>query len=290
MTKVNKINIKEQLKAHIIMAFGVMCTAFGWGAFLIPSQVVGGGASGVAAIIYFATGFPVGASNFIINVILILLAMRLVSVSLGLRSIFGVVLFSIFIEVAQMMVPEPLVHDTLLAALVGGILSGVGVGITLTQGGSTGGTDLVAAIITNRWNISPGRVIQIADFVVASSSFFIVGDFEKLIYGYIVLVIVGYVVDVVLTGNKQSYQLFIFSEMYEQVAENIFNKVRRGITLVDAEGWYTRKPTKMIMVVVRKHEVSNVFRAIKEIDPKAFISMGNVMGVYGKGFEQMKVK
>jgi uncharacterized membrane-anchored protein YitT (DUF2179 family) len=191
---------------------------------------------------------------------------------------------------AQKIFPEPLVTDTLLATIVGAILSGIGSGIVFTQGGSAGGTDLIAMMITNRRNVSPGRVIMMVDVVVISSSFLILLSLERLIYGYCVMVIMAYVVDFVLAGSKQSYQLFIFSDKYEEVAANIFTNVKRGLTLVDAQGWYTRKPTKMIMVIVRKHEVTDVFRAIKEIDPEAFISMGNVMGVYGKGFDQMKVK
>jgi uncharacterized membrane-anchored protein YitT (DUF2179 family) len=208
----------------------------------------------------------------------------------GLKSVYGIVVFSMLLALFQKVFPEPLVGDTLLATIVGAILSGIGSGIVFTQGGSAGGTDLIAMMITSRRNISPGRVIMRVDVVVITSSFFIFHSLERMIYGYCVMVIASYVVDFVLAGSKQSYQLFIFSDKYEEVAANIFSNVKRGLTLVDAQGWYTRKPTKMIMVIVRKHEVTDVFKAIKEIDPDAFISMGNVMGVYGKGFDRIKVK
>ena len=278
------------IRSHIIISLGLLCTAFGWGAFLIPSQVTGGGVSGVAAIIYFGTKFPVSITYLLINAVLILVAMKIVNVNFGLKSIYGVVVFSVLLGLFQNVVTEPLVTDTLLATIVGAILSGIGTGIVFTQGGSAGGTDLIAMMITSRRNISPGRVIMMVDVVVISSSFLILQSLERLIYGYCVMVIAGYVVDFVLAGSKQSYQLFIFSDKYEEVAANIFTNVKRGLTLVDAQGWYARKPTKMIMVIVRKHEVTDVFRAIKEIDPDAFISMGNVMGVFGKGFDRMKVK
>jgi len=278
------------IRSHIIISLGLLCTAFGWGAFLIPSQVTGGGVSGVAAIIYFGTKFPVSITYLLINAVLILVAMKIVNVNFGLKSIYGVVVFSVLLGLFQNVVTEPLVTDTLLATIVGAILSGIGTGIVFTQGGSAGGTDLIAMMITSRRNISPGRVIMMVDVVVISSSFLILQSLERLIYGYCVMVIAGYVVDFVLAGSKQSYQLFIFSDKYEEVAANIFTNVKRGLTLVDAQGWYARKPTKMIMVIVRKHEVTDVFRAIKEIDPDAFISMGNVMGVYGRGFDRMKVK
>ena len=214
----------------------------------------------------------------------------MVNIQLGLKSIYGVVMFSLLLGLFQKLFPEPLVSDTLLATIIGAILSGIGSGIVFTQGGSSGGTDLIAMMFTSRRNISPGRVIMMVDVVVISSSFFVLQSLERMIYGYCVMVISSYVVDFVLAGSKQSYQLFIFSDKYEEVAANIFTNVKRGLTLVDAQGWYTRKPTKMIIVIVRKHEVTNVFRAVKEIDPEAFISLGNVMGVYGKGFDQMKVK
>ena len=285
-----KSKVASVFRSHAIITFGLLCTAFGWGAFLIPSQVTGGGVSGIAAIIYFGTKFPVSITYLLINAALILVAMKVVSVNFGLKSIYGVVVFSLLIGLFQGIFPEPPVADTLLATIVGAILSGIGTGIIFTQGGSAGGTDLIAMMITTHRNISPGRVIMMVDVVVISSSFLILQSLERLIYGYCVMVIAGYVVDFVLAGSKQSYQLFIFSDKYEEVAANIFTNVKRGLTLVDAQGWYARKPTKMIMVIVRKHEVTDVFRAIKEIDPEAFISMGNVMGVYGRGFDRMKVK
>ncbi len=285
-----KLKVGSILRSHLIITFGLLCTTFGWGAFLIPSNVTGGGVSGIAAIVYFATKFPAGITYLLVNAVLILVSMKIVNVNFGLKSVYGVVVFSLLLSLFQRVFPEPLVSDTLLATIVGAILSGIGTGIVFTQGGSAGGTDLIAMMITSQRNISPGRVIMMVDVVVISSSFFIFHSLERMIYGYCVMVIASYVVDFILAGSKQSYQLFIFSDKYEEVAEHIFANVKRGLTLVDAQGWYSKKPTKMILVIVRKYEVTDVFKAIKEIDPEAFISMGNVMGVYGKGFDQMKVK
>ena len=280
----------KTVRSHAVITFGLLSIAFGWGAFLIPSSVTGGGVSGIAAIIFFAVKFPPAITYLIINTALILASMKIVNVQFGLKSIYGVIVFSLLLAMFQKFFPEPLVQDDLLAAMVGAILSGIGSGIVLTQGGSAGGTDLIAMMVTTRRNISPGRVIMMVDVVVISSSYIILHSLEKMIYGYFVMVIMGYVVDFVIAGSKQSYQMFIFSNKYEEVAENISNNVKRGLTLVDAQGWYSRKPTKMLMVIVRKHEATMVFRAVKEIDPEAFISLGNVMGVYGKGFDMMKVK
>ena len=288
--KKKKSKVASVFRSHAIITFGLLCITFGWGAFLIPANVTGGGVSGIAAIIYFGTKFPASITYLLVNVVLIIVAMKIVNMNFALKSVYGVVVFSFLLGLFQKFFPEPLVSDTLLATMVGAILSGIGSGIVFSQGGSAGGTDLIAMMITSRRNISPGRVIMMVDVVVITSSFLVLQSLERMIYGYCVMVIAGYVVDFVLAGSKQSYQLFIFSDRYEEVAANIFSNVQRGLTLVDAQGWYTRKPTKMIMVIVRKHEVTDVFKAIKEIDPEAFISMGNVMGVYGKGFDRMKVK
>jgi uncharacterized membrane-anchored protein YitT (DUF2179 family) len=278
------------IRSHLVITFGLLCTTFGWGAFLIPSHVTGGGVSGIAAIIFFATGFPAGVTYLIINACLILLSMKIVNVEFGMKSVYGVVIFSLLLSLTQHYVSAPLVSDTFMATVVGGILSGVGSGIVFSQGGSSGGTDLIAMMITRHRNISPGRVIMMMDVLIISSSFIVIQSLERMIYGYCVMVIAAYVIDFILAGNKQSYQLFIFTEKHQEVAENIADNVKRGMTLIDAQGWYSKKPTKMILIIVRKYEVTTVFRAIKEIDPNAFISMGNVMGVYGKGFDPMKVK
>ncbi|MDR0814389.1 MAG: YitT family protein, partial [Bacteroidales bacterium] len=205
------VKVGAIIRSHAIITFGLLCTTFGWGAFLIPSHVTGGGISGVAAIIYFATGFPAGVTYLIINSSLILLAMKVVNVAFGLKSVYGVIVFSLLLSLIQHFIPEPLVSDTFMATVVGGILSGIGSGIVFSQGSSSGGTDLIAMMITRRRNISPGRLIMIMDVFIISSSFLILQSLERMIYGYCMMVISGYVIDFVLSGNKQSYQLFIFS-------------------------------------------------------------------------------
>ena len=174
--------IYSVLRSHAIITFGLLCTTFGWGAFLIPAKVAGGGVSGIAAILYFATGFPASISYLLVNAALILIAIKVVDVKFGLKSVYGVVVFSLLLGLVQKLVPEPLVNDTLLATIVGSILSGIGIGIVFTQGGSSGGTDLIAMMVTSRRNISPGRVIMMLDVMVISSSFFVINSLEKLIY------------------------------------------------------------------------------------------------------------
>jgi uncharacterized membrane-anchored protein YitT (DUF2179 family) len=166
--------IKKFLRSHIIIFFGLFCIAVGWGVFLIPSRVVGGGIGGVAAIIYYAFGYPPpSVSYFIINCMLILLSMKIVNVSLGLKSVFGVVVFSLLLALFEQIFPEPPVHDVFLASVLGGILSGIGTGIVFSQGASSGGADLIAMMVTSRRNISPGRVLMSIDVIVITSPYFV---------------------------------------------------------------------------------------------------------------------
>jgi uncharacterized membrane-anchored protein YitT (DUF2179 family) len=188
----------------------------------------------------------------------------------------------------QIYIKEPLVKDIFLSSVLGGILGGVGLGITFNQGGSTGGTDIIAMIINKYRNISPGKIILYCDVIIITSSFFVISSVEKLVYGYVTMWVVAYSIDAFLTGAQQSVQLFIFSEKYEQIADFINMESRRGLTVIEGTGWYTKKQVKMIMTVVKKRESPMIFQKIKEIDPEAFISQGSVMGVYGKGFDEIR--
>jgi uncharacterized membrane-anchored protein YitT (DUF2179 family) len=188
----------------------------------------------------------------------------------------------------QNLVTEPILNDPFLAAVLSGILGGVGIGLIFNEGGSTGGTDIIAMIINKYRNISPGRIIMYCDVLIIASSFFVLHSVEKLVYGYVSMWVVSYSIDAFLTGAQQSVQLFIVSEKYETIANFINNESRRGLTIFDGTGWYTRQNVKVIMTVVRKRESPEIFRKIKELDPDAFISLNSVMGVYGKGFDKLK--
>jgi uncharacterized membrane-anchored protein YitT (DUF2179 family) len=276
------------LRTYLVIAFGLFLNALGWTAFLIPTGITGGGITGASTILYFATGFPVGISYLIINVFLILLAIRVLGASFGLKTILAVVILSLFLGGLQRLIHEPFVSDAFMASVIGGILAGAGVGIVFTQGGSTGGTDIIAMIINKYRNISPGRIILYIDILIISSSFLVFRSIEKMVFGYVTMAITVYVIDLVLSGSKQSFQVFIFSQKYEEIAERIASELNRGITILDGQGWYTKQNTRIILVLIRKHETSHLLRIIKEIDPSAFMSMNSAMGVYGQGFEKIR--
>jgi uncharacterized membrane-anchored protein YitT (DUF2179 family) len=276
------------LQMYTVIIIGLALYAFGVTAFLIPVKITAGGVTGISMLIFYATGIPAGYPYLIINSFLIILAIRILGTNFGLKTLFSMVVISLLLNVMPMFIKEPLVKDLFLSSVLGGILCGVGLGITFNQGGSTGGTDIIAMIINKYRNISPGRIIMYCDVIIISSSYFVLSSVEILVYGYVTMWIVAYSIDAFLTGAQQSVQLFIFSEKYEQIADFINTESRRGLTIIEGTGWYTKRQVKMIMTVVRKRESPLIFQKIKQIDPEAFISQGSVMGVYGKGFDEIR--
>ena len=289
--------VLRTVKEYVFITFGLFLYAFAWTGIILPAKIVGGGVSGMAMLIYFATGgaegggIPIGYSLFVINAVLILFSAFIMGVQFGAKTIFATFMLALAMSVMQGIVPPDLIglqDDRLLSAILGGACSGIGISICFMQGGSTGGTDIIAMIINKYRNISYGKVIMFCDFIIIGCSYFIGNGISTVIYSYVIVAVSGYMLDTVLAGNRQSSQILIVSQRYEAIAEHISTELRRGVTLLDGQGWYTREPTKVVMVVCRKNETSSLFRIIKEIDPQAFITVGSVMGVYGLGFEALK--
>ncbi len=274
--------------SFIILTLGLFIIALGWTAFLIPAEITGGGITGISSLIFYATGFPVGISYLLLSSLLVISAIKVLGPRFGVKTIFAVLVLSVFLGLLQAVITEPVVDDLFMSAIIGGILAGAGVGIVFTQGSSTGGTDVIAMIVNKYRNISPGRIILYLDLVIISSSYLIFQSIEKIVYGYVTMAVISYSIDMVLSGSKQTFQVFIFSPSYMEIAERIDKEVKRGITLIDAEGWYTKKKTKIVMVMIRRQETSLIMRIVKETDPDAFVSHNNVMGTYGKGFETIR--
>ena len=288
------VNIKKHLnyrtiRTHLIITFGLLLTAVAWTAFLIPAKITGGGITGVSTLIFYASGFPLGVSYLIINSILILFAIKILGKDFGVKTVFSVIVMSALFSVLQQYITKPIVNDTFLSTVLGGILGGAGIGIVFSQGGSTGGTDIIAMIINKYRNISPGRIILYIDVFIIASSYLIFQSLEKIVYGYVAMGITSYTIDLLFTGSKQSVQIFIFSKKYNEIADRIGREVQRGVTIIDGKGWYTGEQTKILLVMVKKPEASQIFRIIKEMDKDAFMSVNNVMGVYGKGFETIRM-
>ncbi len=279
----------ESIEDYFIITLGLLLYAISWTLFILPAQLTGGGVSGIGAVIYFATGFPIGVTYFLVNVVLVLIAIRVLGPNFGIKTIYSMVVITLALTITQNLLKEPLIDDIFLSTVLGGGMAGIGLGIVFSRGGSTGGTDIIAAIINKFRNISPGRIILYCDVIIIASSYLVLKSVDKLVYGYVAMAVTSYALDAVLSGANRSAQMLIFSRKYEEIADFINQQKYRGVTVIDGVGWYTKENVKVVISVVRKRETGAIFRKIKEIDPNAFISMGSVMGVYGQGFDQLKL-
>jgi len=283
-----KKSFLNELKSYSIITLGLFVMALGWTAFLIPNEILGGGVSGIATLIFWSTGLPVGVSVLAINAVLIVFALRILGSGFGVKTIYSIAVLSAFFALLQYFIREPFVNDKFMASVVGAVLAGSSMGIIFTQGGSTGGTDIVAMIVNKYRNISPGKIILLLDVFIISSSFIIFRSIEPLVYGFVVMAVVSYTIDLIITGNKQSVQLFIFSKKADAIADRIGNETGRGVTFIKGVGWYTKSENDILMIIVKRMEYPAVFRIVKQEDPDAFVSLSSVMGVYGQGFDVMR--
>ena len=174
--------------------------------------------------------------------------------------------------------------------IIGGVLCGVGIGLAFTHNGSTGGTDIVAAMVSKHSNVSIGRMMIYCDFFIISSSFLIFHQIDNVVYGLVVTFLASFMADQIINTTRQAVQFTIISAHWEKIADAINNEARRGCTVLEGMGWYSKHPVKVLLVMCRKIESVTIFRIVKSIDKNAFITQANVNGVYGQGFDMVKLK
>ena len=263
---------------------------------LMPAEVMGGGVNGVGLLIYYGTGgpnggVPLGITFLVINGLFVLLGSLLISLRVGAKTIYAILFLSASLGFLQGVLPSDLLglaNDKMLSAILGGAVAGAGVSICFMQGGNSGGMDIIAMIINKYKTISYGRILMTIDMITIGCSIFVLGEVSAAIYGFVMVATFGYTIDAVMAGNRQSTQILIVSQKWEEIASRIYDAMHRGVTLIDGQGWYSKKPLKLVMVVCRKNESNILFQVIKEVDPNAFMTFGSVMGVYGLGFEALK--
>lgn len=279
----------DVFKSYALITVGLFIFALGWTGFIIPSNIVSSGVAGIGSLIYFAADIPVGYSVFAINSVLLLLGLKVLGGKFGLKTFYGIVVSAILFTILQRLIQEPFVEDRFMAAIVGGIMSGGSLGLIFSQGGTTGGTDIIAMIVNKKRNISPGKIIFYCDILIISSSFILFQSIETIVFGLVTMGVQSYVIDIYLTGMKQSLQIFIISkDKSHEIADFIGSDMKKGVTFINGKGWYSKEDMQIVMVVVRKNNMQNVLRSIKQIDPDAFITAATVMGVYGKGFDNIR--
>ena len=306
---VNGKKVWGAFKEYLLITVGILSYVLGWTIFLVPNNLVGGGVTGLASIIQYATGgaLKIGYSYFAINVVLLIAALFLLGKSFGAKTVYAIILASVGLNLFQEIIPQDIIqtlaidNGKLMCVIIGGIMAGVGIGMTISQGGSTGGTDIIALIVNKYRNVSPGRMILSMDVVIILSSLLVpsytpagglVPFTEKIItvvYGLILITICSTVLDLYLSGSKQSVQVFILSHKYEEIADLITRDLHRGVTAIEGKGWYTQNEIQVLMVITRKTDLNLLLKMIKGVDPDAFLSVSSVTGVYGKGFETIKL-
>ncbi len=283
-----KIELLNEVKSYAIITLGLLVSAVGWVGFVIPSGIVGSGVMGISSLLYFIFELPVGPTNLAINGVLILLSMKVLGKGFGFKTIYSLVVLSLFITIFPYFISEPIVGDKFMAAIIGGGLVGASIGILFVQGGSTGGTEIVAMIINKNHNISPGRIMVFLDIIIISSSFLVFKSLETMVYGFVVIGVMSYMADMLLTGSRQSVQILIISQKPKEIADKLSSQINRGLSFLKGRGYYYAGDREFIITIVKKSESHMVFQIIKESDPDAFISVANVMAVYGQGFDQYK--
>ena len=287
MHKLTKAEIMREVKDYIYITLGLISYSLGWAAFLLPYQITTGGTTGIGAIIYYATGFPIQWSYFIINAVLMTFAIRILGPKFSIKTTYAIFTLTFLLWLFQLVVNnyveapdmtpdgKPLLLGTgqdFMACIIGAAMCGVGLGITFNYNGSTGGTDIIAAIVNKYKDVSLGRMIMICDVFIISSCYFIFHDWRRVIFGFVTL------------------QFFIFSKKYDEIADRIIKDADRGVTVLDGTGWYSKTNVKVLVVLAKKRQSLEIFRLVKRIDPNAFISQSSVIGVYGEGFDKLKVK
>jgi len=276
-------------KDYFVITLGLILFVIGFAGFIMPNEIVVGGLGGVGLLLKYAFNFPVFMTFLVGNGVMMVIAWFMLGKAYVFRALYGVIGVTLLMAVAEIYITEALIHaDPLMSSIIGAVFSGTGLGLVYSRNASTGGTDIVGAIITKYRYISMGRGLLYVDLIIVGSSFLLFQSLEKIIYGLIVVSVMYYTVDLVINGARQSVQFIIFSTRYNEIASHINTELNRGCTVLEGTGWYSQQPQKVLIILARKTESSSIFRLVKRIDENAFISQSNVVGVYGKGFDQMK--
>ena len=304
-------HIYSEAKDYVFITLGLLLYTVGWTFFLLPYEIVTGGVTGISAIIFYATnggghGIPIMYTYFIINALLLILALKVLGWKFLVKTIYAIFMLSLMLGVAQDIVTDEngkmiqlLGDQDFMSLIIGCCLTGTALAVVFLHNGSTGGTDIVAAIVNKYRNMSLGTVLIFVDLLIIGSSFptFIFArDFTvtealyKIVFGLCTMVVENFMLDYVMNSRRESVQFFIFSKKYQEIANAIGTEMNHGVTILDGHGWYTGQDMKVLCILARKRESVSIFRLIKMIDPNAFVSQSSVIGVYGEGFDEMKVK
>jgi Uncharacterized conserved protein len=283
---------------YIIITLGTLLFVMAWTSFLLPNHMIDGGMTGASALLSMVTGISVDIWYFGINVGLLILAWFVLGQGFGIKTVYSILLSTLLFRVlgdesmcflwsveGQVLY----VGDGILVPIIGGLMEAVGLSLILLRGGSTGGTDILALIVNKFWPVTLGRFYVMADLVIITLLIFVPGHcFTDVVYGYITMGVCAYVLDLIMLGKESAVQVLIFSNHYEAIGNYVTKEMERGVTALKAIGWYTQEDRRVLMVMIRKTEMAQLVKAVKEVDPKAFVTVVPANSVYGEGFGEMK--
>ena len=292
-----------EFKDYVWITVGLLLYTFGWTVFLLPYHIVTGGVTGLSAIIFYATNIPISYSYFLINLVLLLMALKILGLKFMVKTIYAIGVLSLLLAAAQWVITQPNGHmykilgegQQFMSLVIGCMFTGTSLAIVFLHNGSTGGTDIIAACVNKYKNISLGRVLIFVDFLIIGSCLFIpqFGDplqrVHMTVFGLCTMVVENFMLDYVFNARRESVQFMIFSLKYQEIANAIGTQLEHGVTILDGHGWHTGKERKVLCILAKKNESQYIFRLIKMIDPQAFVSQSSVIGVYGEGFDPIKV-
>lgn len=300
-----KQQIWNETKDYLFITIGLLLYTISFTVFLMPYQIVAGGVTGLAAIVYYATGFRIENTYIIINLALLVVALKVLGFKFMMKTIFAIFTLYFMLIVAQDLLPKqpnglPIKllgeGQDFMSMVIGCVITGIALATVFLNNGSTGGTDIIAASINKYHNISLGTVLIAVDFCIIGSCMFIpqfgtyIERAHKVMFGLCVMTLENFSLDYVMNARRESVQFMIFSRKYMEIADEIGTQTNHGVTILDGHGWYTGQEVKVLCVLAKKNESTEIFRLIKMIDPNAFVSQSSVIGVYGEGFDEMKVK
>ncbi len=288
--------IWEFLKDFFAINLGMATYALGWAAFLLPYHITTGGMTGMFAILYYLTKFPISAAVLISNAILLIIAYKPLGWKFVGKSAYAAIALSFFLEMGQQMMTDEAGNlmqvlgegQDSMACVLGAILNGLGIGIVFLSGGSTGGWDIIAALVNKYRNISFGRALLILDFLVIASCWPIFHDVRMVVFGYVTLVVYTYALDMLINSARQDIQFIIFTNKPNEISQRIISETCHSVTSMDGEGFYSHQNIKVLITIVHKREAVTILRMIKETDPGAFVSQSRAEGVYGNGFKTIR--
>ena len=283
---------KKSFKDLLFIALGILSYSVGYTAFILPEKVVMGGVSGISALLYYATNIPAGISILVLNVSMLIIAFKALTKQFVVRTVIGVGIMSVFVGLLQPFFQQSLLitpgQDKFMHVIIGALMAGAGLGIVFSHNGSTGGTDIVIAMLNKYFRVSFGRAMQFIDCTIISSSYLLFHSTETIVFGVVFSLVASYACDYVVNGTRQTVQFLIISKKYKEIADTINARVRRGVTQVEGKGWYSKENVEILLVLTRKYESQDVFNLIKEIDPDALVSQSFCHGVFGEGFDKIK--